>query len=300
MKEEYSVMEIPAVDDLFDKDIRNIFCIRKSGGRAVYKAIYDGHQVILKNVKDSKRAETEFNNQKKAYNLLKSRGLKVPKPINLKGSWIVSEFIEGKKNQLGYEELQKSLRYLHILHSSDYSAIYPLNCHYYGQNLINRLKQEEDFLLKAIQKHPKISSFKNDFSGILKIAINYAFCDSPVAGHGDFQPNNIIVDKSEIIPIDWIDFGILLRWYDVGNLLFQQNGDELLSLVKYYLQLDSKQSNSSAEKVEEDVRKSLSIAFIIRTGSSFRHLVETNEDSSEHFRRIETNINYINEIFKSL
>jgi len=41
MKEEYSVMEIPAVDDLFDKDIRNIFCIRKSGGRAVYKAIYD-------------------------------------------------------------------------------------------------------------------------------------------------------------------------------------------------------------------------------------------------------------------
>ena len=70
------------------------------------------------------------------------------------------------------------------------------------------------------------------------------------------------MDKSEIIPIDWIDFGILLRWYDVGNLL--------------------------------------SIAFIIRTGSSFRHLVETNEDSSEHFRRIETNINYINEIFKSL
>jgi len=58
-------MEIPAVDDLFDKDIRNIFCIRKSGGRAVYKAIYDGHQVILKNVKDSKRAETEFNNQKR-------------------------------------------------------------------------------------------------------------------------------------------------------------------------------------------------------------------------------------------
>lgn len=297
-------MEIPEVDALFDKRITNIALIRRScGGREIYKGIYNEHQVILKNVKDSNRAQAEFNNQRKAFELLKPHGFKVPQAIDVKNSWIVSEFIEGNVNQLSYEELQKALRYLHVLHSSDYRTILPLNNHYYGKNLINRLNQENDFLSKAIRKYHQLSSFKKGFERILRIAVNYAnhaLNDSPaVVGHGDFQPKNIIVNESGIIPIDWIDFGRLLRWYDVGNLLFKQKRDGLLSLLEHYLRLGSKQSYISSKEAEKIIKNFLSVTFIIRTGSHFRYMVETNENPSGHFSKVEANINYIDEILES-
>lgn len=300
MIEGVKFMEIPEVNDLFDKRITNITPIRRNGVREVYKATYNGCPVILKKVENSEWAKIEFNNLKKASDLLKPHGLKVPRAIEVRESWILLEFIPGKKNALSFKELQKALEYLHVLHSSDYSTIPHLYSHYYGENLINRLNEEKEYLHKAIKQYPRFSSFKNDFEKVLEIAINHKLNDSPVIGHGDFQAKNIIVNESEIVPLDWRDFGELLRWYDVGNLLFKSElkWDELLRLVKHYLQVGSKQSNISSKEIEKNVKEALSITFIIRTGSHFRHLLDTNEDSPEDYKKVETNIQYIKKILR--
>lgn len=276
--------------------LTNLCPIHKSGKRQVYEAIYDGRRVVIKIAEDSKRARREFCNQKKAYELLyKKKGLKVAEVIAVRSCCIVSEYIDGKPRKiLSHRELQEALRYIHVLHSFDYRSISCLKNHYYGEKLVRRLKDENGFFTNAINKDRRFLALKNSFNKILKLALRYALHDEPVVGHGDFQAKNIIVTETGIAPIDWIDFGILLRWYEVGNLLFGQKKDELLGLIEYYLSLKSEQPITS---LEELAKESLSIAFVVRTGSHFRHVVETDEDPSKHFCEAERNLNYINRIF---
>ena len=72
---------------------------------------------------------------------------------------------------------------------------------------------------------------------ILEKAIESARCHEPcVLGHGDFQKKNIcITPENNIVPLDWIDFGLVLRWYNIGNLLYGQKRDDFEELLMYYV-----------------------------------------------------------------
>lgn len=284
--------EIIEVQKKLGNNIKNIYPIKKGN---VYRGDYNGIPVVIKKAESLDRALTEFNNQQKANILLKDYGLRVPKVICVENCFIVSEFIDGKNGQLKHEELQKSLDWLRVLHSEDvkndyYKYFGEPNNHYYGTVLINRLKDEKNYLDNVIEKHQEFSCFKEDFERIYKIAINYAKSDDTfVIGHGDFKPDNIIVHNAEIVPVDWIDFGKVLKWYDLGNLLFGQNKNNLPRLVEYYLQ------QYPFVNVSKIIERSLSIAFIIQAGSHFRHACNI-DDISEDIIAVKRKIDYINSL----
>lgn len=234
-------------------------------------------------------AKQEYVNQTRAYQILQSKGLNVPQPIKYFDSWIISEYIHGVNNNTALSDIHKSVIYLHKLHKINYRKL-NLKGHYFGDILTNRLREELDFLSRGIALFPELKNMQKDFESILQIALDHIEVDEPVLGHGDFQPKNIIFQNSNLYPVDWMDFGLVLPWYELGNLLLLQKISTVQYAVNLYLQLGFKIWNPSKEKI---IKAALSIAGIIRTGSYFRYIADTQSLPLEILDNIKLNMDYM-------
>ncbi|MFX0092727.1 MAG: aminoglycoside phosphotransferase family protein [Candidatus Hodarchaeota archaeon] len=282
-------MTLERIFNKFGINVLNKEIIRDRA-RKIYKIITDsGEVLILKKVETPNRAEREFNNLKKAHELLTPQ--RVPKVKGVFESYILLEYIDGKKLPKDNENLmKKSLDYLACLHSRKHDN-YPYENHYFGKELLNRLEQEKTYFYKT----SFFSQFEENFLKILERARQAAKDrEYKVIGHGDFQIGNILVDQNlKIVPIDWIDFGFVLRWYDLGTLLYWQSRENFKELVEYYLKL----IRFKTTFLEAIMAKCLATTFVIQTGSHFRAVVESR---TNFVREVKNHFEYIDREFPEL
>lgn len=154
--------------------------------------------------------------------------------------------------------------------------------HYEGQTLSNRLKEELQKAKEAFGDHTSMASTLESFDSVIREATEkWNFNAELVLGHGDYQAQNIKVNNGEIIPLDWTDFGLCYRGYDIAHYLTSLNSDLRQTAVENYVsicQCDLATSLSQGEIVDR----------IIRAGSDARKVVDLGEpidDVQESFKK---------------
>ena len=215
--------------------------------RSVWKAYYQNKPVILKECDSLRMTFEEFFNTQVIYKLL-NKTMKVPKPLSFRGKYLVESYLPGETREwpllhvprklcLSLPEYYAALRYLIELHNSKPPKSWlSLKVEQYGGCSL-RDKLSDDYC-KLKKLNSKISKEKiNELKGIEKyIPSERSYL---VLSHGDFKPDNLIINKSkgniEIGAIDWIDLGLRQRQYDLGSLLFGLKCDTLMDLVDYYI-----------------------------------------------------------------
>lgn len=267
--------------------------------RRVYYGYYNNKPAIAKVVtNESEEALREAEN----ILCVRSLGLDAPEVYYHTDRCIIMEYIQNadqfQRTKSHYERAIQYLEKLHNLTSSTNRCRKIPNL-YCGDALRERLQKERENLYKVGDKlGNNFKKYSCVFEKILEILLPGVNTLECVVGHGDFKPDNILILQDRIVPIDWIDFGLTVREYELGALFFgEQNLDLMMELTEEYLK--SMRKPYGAGQVKEFLRNALSIAFIIMTGSHFR-LISQGESPSEHIHQIEDNVNYIIDILKEL
>ena len=111
---------------------------------------------------------------------------------------------------------------LQFLHKVDISAdlrndLGPRFAHYFGEAMCHRLEQEVDYGQRAFGKTAQdlVQRLKTIVDG----AIGKWKFEDAVLGHGDFQACNLFIDGNRVWPIDWTDFGLCDRAYEVEHFV---------------------------------------------------------------------------------
>jgi len=188
-----------------------------SGHRRVYKIVINGRNIIVKTFPNLEDARNEAEITKKARDLLERYNLRVPVIEGMINeiNGIIFEYIDGSEPDLDVEtQLNPCISYLARLNTIVDNGQFENKDHYYGNTLVNRLKQENDFREKAKIIVSSLQRFDQSFSRALKEALRVAEDNSPpVITHGDIQKKNIRIDNGEVILLDWCDFGIAHQSY---------------------------------------------------------------------------------------
>jgi hypothetical protein len=133
---------------------------------------------------------------------------------------LIFELIPGPLLEEQPEEVwvSKALQVLASIHSTPIPE--DVMNHYHGESLRNRLEQELEF----IKEWPGISADKVD---VIHNSINRPELSRtklqevpPVLGHGDYRGGNLVCTSAgEIIPVDWVDFGLCDPRYEWAHFL---------------------------------------------------------------------------------
>lgn len=241
--------------------------------------------------------------QREAYNMLCARhlGLEAPEVYYYNNRCLIMKFIpherEFRREPGDYRLAIQYLARLHSISPEKVSCV-GLPSHYCGSSLMQRLEDERSYLSKAKDKLPTelYERISATFQAVIEEAAE-TFSSRCVVGHGDFRPDNLIVSNGKVVPVDWVDFGYTIREYELGALFF---GDKNLSLVKQlieeYLALTYMTRRTGDE--EKILRASLSIAYVIMTGSHFR-LIQLGEPVELHLDAIKENTEYMESVLAS-
>jgi hypothetical protein len=92
-------------------------------------------------------------------------------------------------------------------------------CHYAADALGNRLEQEARFGREAFGS----GGLAERLEAVVKTAVRrLPQWKQEVLGHGDFQASNLFVSDNDsiVLPIDWTDFGVCCRAYEVAHFLY--------------------------------------------------------------------------------
>jgi len=143
-------------------------------------------------------------------------------------AWAVFEeyFVSQKVPYAKFEpanlcHVTKAVSYLARLHAMDIEAIRKdLSAsgfaHYVGEAMRNRLQEEVTHARSAYHDVPEVKKLEE----IVRKAIEqWDFADDIVLGHGDFQAGNLFISPDRVWPIDWTDFGLCDRAYEVEHFL---------------------------------------------------------------------------------
>ncbi len=265
-----SVDPIQRLKSLFPSiEIHNIVN-GSSGGRSVFKARYKDMDIIAKlHPEGARKALQEATATDKAKSLLNPLGLFVPKIFDIKDEGILVEFVSGNTPDLSKEEdLLICLDYL--LKMNGVQPPGDLENHFYGENLKNRIQDELRYFQEALIRVPDLQRSKAQFDSIYSKALDTISADTPgVIGHGDFQQKNLILtSERKLVPIDWGDFGLAHKEYDVGNLLCGVDLNQLMARAKL--------SHTLQEKLNAfgNYKQGVAIACVLRIGSNCRQIVE--------------------------
>ena len=208
-----------------------------------------------KNENDKDYTKREFNNTKLAYELCNDELSKIfenpiPKPICFDDNKLALSYIPGNSKEWPFindtnkkmsdYEYKCAIKYLAKLHSIPIKENNKLEKSKYGGSnpISDKLRDNNE---KLDSNH--LSSYKEKLNSIYKnipisLLENNSHDNNLVYSHGDFKPDNFIFSESlnnkdiftnkntnnakkiSMSAIDWIDFGLRLRQYDLGSLLF--------------------------------------------------------------------------------
>ncbi len=91
--------------------------------------------------------------------------------------------------------------------------------HYWRAEFANRLRQEGLHAKRAFRSETGIVDV---FLRCIERVLTHEMPDhSDVVGHGDFQSHNLCFSDSHgICAVDWLDFGLCNRWYEIAHFLY--------------------------------------------------------------------------------
>ena len=192
---------------------------------------------------------------------------------------------------MGDSEYRAAAKYLAKLHSTEVkeTGLFCINKlkkdKYGGSSISGKLKDD----CNKLNCH-KLSNYEEKLKKIAKY-IQGALYENKwwhykdlVYSHGDFKPDNFVFyysrikstqstncnnskSKINIGVIDWIDFGLRPRQYDVGSLLFGiQNPDKLSSLLNLYL----KEANFEVADRVGFLKEAMALACIVHINSPLK------------------------------
>lgn len=144
-------------------------------------------------------------------------------------------------------------------------------CHYEGEALRNRLSEEFQKAETAFSEFNFMEATLADFRQIvLVVTREWNFVEDIVLGHGDYQAQNLKVDDDRIIPIDWTDFGLCDRSYEVAHYLNSLNEEFRQLGIETY----ERNANIALANVLD---RGGTIDGIIRAGSAARQVCDLGE-----------------------
>jgi thiamine kinase-like enzyme len=215
--------------------------------------------------------------------------LLLPQDLSPPPSWgcfdgyYVSEFLPYEKlNPASPEQARLAACYLASLHSVpvDSELRHTLSsrgyCHYYGPSLKNRLRDELKFARKAFGESDNASLRQalDDLADLLnRIFGMLTTQENPVLGHGDFQASNLLVSEERVWPLDWADFGLCSRAYEVMHFVHSLS----LSSVREEA-IEEYECRSGIERSSFESHGD-AIDAVIRAGSKARHALLPGTDN---------------------
>lgn len=138
------------------------------------------------------------------------------------GNILITNPVEGRRfDRTSRDDVLVATRYLGRLHAVVLSnAAKEMlrqhgHCHYERICLSNRLRQE---VIHVEKNFGTIAAGKLR-EAVDKIADHVTGSRDIVLGHGDYQNKNILICPNTAHPVDWVDFGLCYRWYELAHFL---------------------------------------------------------------------------------
>ncbi len=232
------------------------------------------NQLIIKREKTTGKAAQEFEACRLARFLL-------PKDLSPPNSWghfegtFFAEKCEGTLlSPSDREHIGLAVDFLVKLHSLELSEeilkalISQGFDHYFGKTLKMRLRQEVEMSQLAFRETKSLGSLiKEVKEGVAWIMENFALDVDPVLGHGDFRVGNLLIIHGRLQPVDWVDFGICERAYEIVHLTAKLDDKERMpAFDKYYERVKATESSSDL------LKKGMAIDAVVRIGACAREV----------------------------
>src|ERR1700722_5513253 len=196
-------------------------------------------------------------------------------------AWAVFEkyFVSQKMPYAKFEpanpcHVTKGASYLARLHALDIKAFRDKLsgggfAHYIGEAMRNRLQEEVIHARSAFQAEPAVKKLEEIVNEAIK---RWMFEDDIVLGHGDFQACNLFVSPDRVWPIDWNDFGLCDRAYEVVHFLASVSDSLAEPTRRQYIEM--------TQKADFTRQRGIAADGIIQAGSHAR-----NKGNLDDFRK---------------
>ena len=209
-------------------DILKVLNLRNLDGLPKHLKISENN-LLFKEEREQHKSAKEYLATKYARFLL-PENLRVPEIWGVFSNCFVLKYYNNANqlNKNSKEEIYKAVNYLIEMHyirfTNELKDILIKNhyCHYYGEPLKNRLSQELEFSTKAFDQIECMKKYLGLMEQIINICLK-TMNTHPVLGHGDFQAKNILLVENNILPIDWVDFGVCERSYEIHHFINSLN-----------------------------------------------------------------------------
>jgi thiamine kinase-like enzyme len=262
---------------------------------------YTKNGLVFKERPEPGKAKQEFLATQLARLLLPQSMAPIP-TWGVVGNYFVSDHAGPNNFQpANAEHAKRGAKYLADLHSIQVSkeradAMYSNGfAHYFGEALRNRLIDE---FCKARLAYSSVQSLEGAIDDLRQVVEEVQAWDlngNPVLGHGDFQAANLKLINGRIVPLDWTDFGLCNRAYEVMHYVSSLNQNVRKGALEVYKQ-------ETGNEITEIERRGNVLDAIIRAGSKARHVCDLGYSAqdqtlqlkfSEHVRRAKENISLI-------
>jgi len=241
------------------------------------------NQLIFKRQKRSGEAAQEFEASQLARFLL-------PKDLSppcawgyFKGTLITEKQIGTPFSMSNREQIGLAIDFLVKLHSTKISdELFQVLVnqgfdHYFGQTLKRRLYQEVQLSQLAFGKIKHMKSLIKELrEGVTWILENFSLEVDPVLGHGDFQSNNLLVIDGRLQPLDWIDFGLCERAYEIVHLTSKLGEEDKNTAFKQYYE-----KVQAVESENDLLRKGMAIDAVVQAGACARKVCNGMADATD-------------------
>ncbi len=236
---------------------KNRIILKENKLRQVY-LFNDENNKVYKKFNHKHEYKKELRNTIIASKLIKN--VNIPEIISYDNNKkiIVYEYINGKS--MGYpfnsnkimtfDEYKKSIEIISLIHNTGYNN--------FKMKLRNNIYSGKH--IKSIFKF----DYKNicsDYKDKLKFIHNFIAKNNKIGkvlSHGDFKPNNIMINNSVFTVIDWIDIGIRYPMYDFGSIVYGLDYNKIIELADLYF----KYRNIKYDNINNFIKESIAYACI--------------------------------------
>lgn len=167
-------------------------------------------------------------------------GLGLPQPWGVIGDeHYVAEALTEKLCRNDPDHLALAVDYLAALHAVEIgpevqrALIEAGYEHYRGGALRHRLAQELEHAQHVFAGEGRLAGAVEQLGELVSAALErWDFEDDLVLGHGDFHTSNLFLRDGRLVPVDWTDFGVCDRSYEVmhfANSIPSKHHEEALA-----------------------------------------------------------------------
>jgi aminoglycoside phosphotransferase (APT) family kinase protein len=177
---------------------------------------------VLKRERENGKSAQEYRATSLAKQLLPT-GIVPYDIVGCAGEFFVANRLPGRLlNVDNEEEVVAAARHLGTMHNAPLSHA---TCrfleergfsHYYRESLQNRLFDEVGRIDRAFRGAAELGPL---FQAVERLLAQWDSRQAPVLGHGDYQQPNLLFHAGRIYPVDWVDFGLCHRFYELAHFL---------------------------------------------------------------------------------